>query len=329
MTAELHSIAWQNPDGPSTLLVAGTTWLTNGLQAILPQAHLKGYVADSVENLVVERGALSLLDDVTLAQAKLALLIDPHDRERWRVESALAGRSAARIVVLPSPGSIGAAEQVMLLTLALARKLLLGYSAVVAGSPDTELPNRDGDGDRRLSNWAGLPEPGVLAGQTLGIIGLGRSGVALAERALGFGMRVIYYDITEKSRDEARLHVRRRRFDQLLRESDVVSLHLPVTPETRRMIDAPELASMKPTSILINVSDGRLVDEGALIKALRGGDIAGAGLDVYAYEPLTTDSPLIAFENVVLTPRIAWISEATEQAYWLNQLGQLLTNSTM
>jgi phosphoglycerate dehydrogenase-like enzyme len=196
----------------------------------------------------------------------------------------------------------------------------------VAGSSATGQTHSGNHADRLSSNWAELPETGVLAGQTLGIIGLGRSGVALAERALGFGMRVIYHDIAGKSRDEARLGVRRRRFDQLLREADVLSLHLPVTPETRRLIDAPELASMKPTSTLINVSDGRLVDEGALIKALRGGDIAGAGLDAFAYEPLAADSPLIGFENVVLTPGLAWISEATEHEHWLRQIEQLLTD---
>jgi phosphoglycerate dehydrogenase-like enzyme len=323
MIAELHSIAWQSQNQPSTLVVAGASWLSHGLVAALPDAQLLGYVVESAEVVVAERGALAAVADEILEQAKIVLLVDPEDREHWRVESILAGRSAARVIALPSLSAVGAAEHAMLLTLVLSRQLLLAYVALAIGKetdPDYRKPSR------AERNWMGLPESGVLAGQMLGVIGLGRSGAAFAERALGFGMRVIYHDIVEKPREEARLGVQRRRFDQLLRESDVVSLHLPFSAETHRLIDAPELAAMNPTALLINVADGRLVDEGSLIKALRGGDIAGAGLDAFAYEPLSPDSPLIGFDNVALTPGTAWISEPTEQAHWLSQMGHILSN---
>lgn len=317
MTARLHSIAWQSPGGQASLIVAGDSWLAHGLVAALADARLMGYVADQAVVVVVERGALSEVTDEILARVRLALLLDPEDRERWRVESTLAGHAAAQVLVLPSLSAIGAAEHAMLLTLALSRQLLLSYVALATGietGPDYRTPSRT------ERNWMGLPESGVLAGQTLGIIGLGRSGVLFAERALGFGMRVIYHDIVDKPRDVARLGLQRRRFDQLLRESDVVSLHLPFSAETHRLIDAPELAAMKPTAMLINIADGRLVDEGSLIKALRGGDIAGAGLDAFVYEPLSPDSPLIGFDNVALTPGTAWLSEPTVQAHWLHQI---------
>ena len=133
-------------------------------------------------------------------------------------------------------------------------------------------------------------------------------------------MRVLFHDVVAKDEVQARLPIEPRRFDRILRESDVLSLHLPANADNFRLIDAPELAAMKSTSVLINVADARLVDEGSLIKALRSGGIAGAGLDTFAYEPLSPDSPLIGFENVVLTPRTAWMRESDERAHWLREI---------
>lgn len=316
MSIEPQTIAWQHHDGPGSAVVAGASWLTTCLPATLPDGELKGYVVSEPGAVVVERGALELIDDELILTVGVVVLIDPDDRERWHIEALLAGRRKARIVVLPSTAAIGAAEHALLFALTLSRRLLPAYSELVAG---TRVEGTSSD-----RNWAGLPELGTLAGKALGIIGLGRSGRALAERALGFRLRVIYHDIERKPRDEARLGVQPRPFDQLLREADVISLHLPCTPETRRLIDAPELAAMKPTALLLNVADGGLIDEGALIKTLRNDDIAGAGLDAFAYEPLAPDSPLIGFENVILTPGVAWISAETEQEGWLQRIRSIL-----
>jgi phosphoglycerate dehydrogenase-like enzyme len=316
MQIEPQTIIWRGREGTKEAVLAGGVWLTSRLPALLADGELGGYVASKPAAIVVERGSLATVDDELLRAAGAVILIDPDDRECWHVEALLAGRRTARVVVLPSVAASGAAEHAMLFALTLSRRLLPAYSELVAGTRREDASSGH--------NWAGLPEIGPLAGKTLGIIGLGRSGRALAQRALGFGLRVVYHDRERKPRDEARLGIQPARFDQLLREADIISLHLPYASETERMIDAPELASMKSTALLINIADGRLIDEGALIKALRQGDIGGAGLDTFAYEPLAPDSPLIGVENVILTPRVAWMSEAAEQEGWLRKIHDIL-----
>lgn len=148
-------------------------------------------------------------------------------------------------------------------------------------------------------------------GKTLGIIGLGRIGGAIARRAKGFNMNVIYYDEDRKRELERELGVRYSPLKELLTESDYVSLHIPLTSSTRHMIGKRELTMMKETAFLINTSRGPVVDEDALYRALRDGVIAGAGLDVFEREPLSPDSPLKGLDNAVITPHIASASVET------------------
>jgi len=148
-------------------------------------------------------------------------------------------------------------------------------------------------------------------GKTLGIIGLGRIGSAIAKRAKGFDMNVIYYDEHRRRDLEKELGVRYAPLKELLTDSDYVSLHVPLTASTRHMIGKRELIMMKETAFLINTSRGPVVDEDALYKALRDGDIAGAGLDVFEREPLSPDSPLKGLNNAVITPHIASASVET------------------
>ncbi|OLE76362.1 MAG: hypothetical protein AUG02_04865 [Chloroflexi bacterium 13_1_20CM_2_70_9] len=145
---------------------------------------------------------------------------------------------------------------------------------------------------------------------TLGVVGMGRIGRALSRRAKGFAMRILYTDARRNEDAERELGATFVSLDQLLRESDVVTLHVPLLPETRHLIDAAALRKMKRTAILINSSRGPVVDEKALAEALREGVIAGAGLDVYEREP-SVEPSLLALENVVLLPHIASASEAT------------------
>jgi glyoxylate reductase len=144
-----------------------------------------------------------------------------------------------------------------------------------------------------------------INGRTLGIVGLGAIGKAVASRARCLGMRVIYFSRTRKPDVEAKLDVSYRPLKDLLRESDFIVLSTSLTPETVRMIGEQELRSMKPTSYLINVSRGAVIDEKALVRALKEGWIAGAALDVFEKEPIDPDNPLINMDNVVLTPHIA------------------------
>ena len=142
-------------------------------------------------------------------------------------------------------------------------------------------------------------------GRTLGIVGMGRIGLAVARRSRGFGMRVLYHARHRHGREEAEVGATYAgELPQLLAEADFVSVHLPLTAETRHFIGRRELAAMKPTAILVNTSRGGVVDQEALTQALREGRIAGAGLDVTTPEPLPTDSPLFRLPNVVVTPHI-------------------------
>jgi glyoxylate reductase len=164
----------------------------------------------------------------------------------------------------------------------------------------------------RWTHWSPqLLVGGDVYGRTLGIVGLGRIGQAVARRARGFGMTILYTSRTPNLRLEAELGVRYTTLAELLRTSDFVSLHVPASPETRRMIGAAELAMMKPSAYLINAARGALVDQAALAQALRKGRIAGAGLDVFDPEPVAADEPLLALENVVVVPHIGGASGPT------------------
>jgi lactate dehydrogenase-like 2-hydroxyacid dehydrogenase len=154
-----------------------------------------------------------------------------------------------------------------------------------------------------------------VAGKTLGIVGAGRIGTAVALRSRGFGMKVLYHDLVQNALLEREVGARRVALEELLRESDFISLHVNLTPETRHLIGGNELALMKPTAYLINTSRGPVVDEGSLVKALRKRRIAGAGLDVYEEEP-RLGRGLAELDNVVLLPHIgsATIGARTKMA---------------
>jgi D-3-phosphoglycerate dehydrogenase len=166
------------------------------------------------------------------------------------------------------------------------------------------------DHDLREGCWRRTPlaDLPTIFGQTLGIVGLGAIGRSLAGKAQALGLEVVACDPYMDAAAE-QSGVRLLSLDDLLRQSDYVSLNCPVTAETCDLIGERELALMKTTAILINTARGAVVDEKALVEALRSGGIAGAGLDVFAEEPLPTESPLPTLDNVVLTPHTAGISE--------------------
>ena len=156
----------------------------------------------------------------------------------------------------------------------------------------------------------------ALAGKTLGLLGLGRQGRHMVPVAKAFGMEVIAWSQNLTAAAAAEAGVRRVEKDELFRTSDVLSIHLVLGERTRGIVGARELALMKPTAILVNPARGPLVDEAALIDALKERRIAGAGLDVYATEPLPRDHPLRSLPNVVLTPHLGFgVREFFENAY--------------
>lgn len=168
---------------------------------------------------------------------------------------------------------------------------------VARGFPDLDQRVRSG-------RWQRIAYPRVM-GRTLGIVGLGRIGQAVATRAIGLGMKVLSHDPYADEEFAGRHEIELVSLNDLLSRSDYVSLHNPVTPETRGMMNAERFAKMKPGSVFINTARGALVDETALADALRSGHLRGAGLDVFEVEPLPTDSPLLEFPNVLLAGHVA------------------------
>lgn len=186
------------------------------------------------------------------------------------------------IVVANSPGnSVTVAESTILLMLAVAKQMPLWIAAARAGQEPT-------------SDMRGME----LMGKTLGLVGFGRIGNITAGLARAFGMRVLAYDPYVQTSDVAEMVS----LETVLEQSDFVSLHPVLTPETHHMINAERLALMKPTAFLINTSRGGVIDEPALIAALQNKQLAGAGLDVFETEPPATDNPLLHMDNVIGTP---------------------------
>lgn len=195
---------------------------------------------------------------------------------------------------LPGTNSQAVAELTLLLMLACLRKLVRFDAATRAGQ-----------------GWALPPSMqdglGELSGRTVGLVGYGAVPQALAPALRALGCRVLYTARAARAGLEADF----RALPDLLAEADILSLHIPQTPETTNLIDAAALARMKPGAILVNTARGGLVDEAALVAALASGRLAAAGLDVFAQEPTAANNPLFALENVVLAPHIGWLTSGT------------------
>lgn len=207
---------------------------------------------------------------------------------------SIPAATAAGVIVTNTPlaNSTSVAEQALALLLAVARRI---------GESDRDLALKQ---LRPQKAYQGIE----LSGKVMGIIGLGSAGWRLARMAgQGFGMRVIGFD---PYRDPWPEGVERcRELEPLLAQADFISIHVPLTPETRNLIGRDALPRMKPTSVLVNTARGGIVDEAALGDAIRGGRLAGAGLDVVVDEPLKADHPLAGLPNVILTPHVAGVTE--------------------
>ncbi len=257
--------------------------------------------------------------DVLLAEARdaeglLTLLTDRVDREL--LEGSLVLRSVSNMAVgfdnidvatCTARGiAVGNTPGVLTDTTA-----DFAFALLMAGA------RRVVEGDRfvREGHWKTW-DPGLLLGQdihgaTISIAGMGQIGQAVARRAHGFGMRILYTDEIPRPEIDQATGATRVDKDTLLREADFLTLHVPLTRETRHFIGARELAMMKPASLLINTSRGPVVDQAALAEALRAGQPGGAALDVTEPEPIAMDDPLLALPNVIIAPHIASGSRVT------------------
>jgi D-3-phosphoglycerate dehydrogenase len=210
------------------------------------------------------------------------------------VDLAAAGELGKVVLNTPNALTESVAEMAMALMLALTRRVVSADKAV-----------RRGEWNRKYGDLRGVE----IVGKTLGIIGMGRIGSAVARRARGFEMEVVYHDVYRREDLEEKLGIEYASREEVLREADLISLHVPYIPETRHLIGAEELASMKDGVYIVNTARGRIMDQAALVEALKAGKVAGAALDVFEEEPLDPDSPLASMDNVILTPHLAASSE--------------------
>jgi D-3-phosphoglycerate dehydrogenase len=237
------------------------------------------------------------VDAEALAAAKRLKVVARAGVGLDNVDVRAATMSGVMVVNAPTSNIVSAAELAIGLLLAAARQISAAHASLRRG-------------EWKRSRFTGIE----LYEKTLGIIGLGRIGVLVAQRLTAFGMNVIAYDPYVQAGRAAQMGVRLVDLDTLLEESDFISVHLPKTPETIGLVGDEQLAKVKPTLVLVNAARGGIVDEAALYAALKEGRVAAAGIDVYAQEPCT-DSPLFELENVVATPHLgASTEEAQEKA---------------
>jgi len=203
------------------------------------------------------------------------------------IDVEAAKEKGIEVVNSPAASSRSVAELTWALILAVARKVAFSDRKI-----------REGE-------WAKKQAMGIeLEGKTIGIIGFGRIGYQVAKIAKGFGMRILLYDVIKNEKFAKEVGGTFVELDELLKESDVVTIHVPLLPSTKHLINEEKLKLMKKNAILVNPARGPIIDTEALIKALKEGWIYGAGLDVFEEEPLPKDHPLTKLDNVVLTPHI-------------------------
>lgn len=265
-------------------LMAASTGQEEELQALAPQA-------DAILT------NWKLVSAKTIAKASKCLIVSRYGVGVDNIDVEAATAHGIVVTNVPDYCMDEVSTEAMALLLCGARRIMVYDRLVRAGGWDMR---------------AGLPFP-RLWGLTLGIIGFGRIGRAVAPKAQAFGLRVIAYDPYIDQQEMVKRNVTPTNFDTLLRESDFVTLHTPLTPETTKMIGEEALGKMKRTAWLINTARGGVVDTEALAVAIQKGRIAGAGLDVMPQEPPAVNDPLRYHPNVIMTPHSAFYSEGSLQ----------------
>lgn len=244
------------------------------------------------ERLEDATGVLAIndrIDEDVLASARALRVISNYGVGVDNIDLDAAAARGIAVTNLPEEVTYSTAELTMALMLACVRRVCEADRFVRKNNPFS----------KAFNTFLGTN----LQGKTLGLIGFGRIARRVARLAQAFEMQVIYYSRTRRPAEEQALGVEYRELYDLLREADVVSVHVPATPQTRHLIDRAALAQMKKSAVLINTARGTVVDEQALAEALERGQIRGAGLDVFEEEPKVHET-LVRLENVVLTPHI-------------------------
>ena len=279
-------------DNPLNEIAIARELLPPSLDAVVARHGTPEFAAALADAVCLVGFGDGTMDDAFYRSAPNLKLVQLLSAGYDRCDIEAARRAGVPICNNGGANATAVSEHAILLMLAVCRRIVWQHTNVAAG------------------RWRGNNVEGVklyeLKGRTLGIVGLGTIGKKTARLAQAFGMDVQYYDTKRLTEEQAdAMNVRFALFEEVLRTSDIVSLHVPLSKQTRHMMSTAQFRMMKPGAYLINTCRGPVVDEPALIEALRDGIIAGAGLDVFDQEPPRPDNPLFALQNVVLTAHFA------------------------
>jgi len=295
--SQLESYREVAPEG------AEITWVDAGLSQEELAVELKDTVA------IIANSAFTL-DTAKLCPKLKLVQVTSAGTDRFDLQAL--GEMGIRVANNGGGNAPSVAEHTISLMIGVYRKMHLQYQAVRSG---------DWGGEIR-ANW--YHQAHELTGKTVGIVGLGRIGQQVAKRLHGWDCNLVYYDPLEVPRDvENELNVTRLDLDEVLRTSDIVTLHVPLMGRTRGMISDREFGLMKPTAVLINACRGPVVDEAALIRALNAQEISAAGLDVLEEEPTPKDNPLLKMDNVVVTAHMASFAQESGERSRLFAIGNV------
>ncbi len=260
----------------------------NTMERPLTEEELKQVIRD-VDALIV--GIDRITDDV-LKHANRLKVIANHGVGFDNIDLEAATKRGIPVVYSPHANADSVADFTLGLIIALLRKIVDAHLATKSGK-------------FRLKKFLGVE----LCNKVIGIIGFGQIGSRVAQRALSFGMKVITYDPYVKEEVLAKFNARKVSLEELLKTSDIVTIHVPLTEKTRNLIGEKELKLMKSSAVLINTARGGIVNENDLYKALKEGWITGAAIDVYEKEPPSKDNPLFKLDNIIVTPHIAFFTK--------------------
>ncbi|MFC1923153.1 2-hydroxyacid dehydrogenase [Chloroflexota bacterium] len=286
-TLPLVLISHTLPDGWLDLLKSRCQVISGPLEANHFSSELQAHLpqADGLITLLTIK-----VDEDLLSQAANIKVVSNMAVGFDNIDVSACTKRAIPVGNTPGVLTEGTADLTLAILLAAARRLFEANQDARNGKWETWSP----------TGWLGKD----LNGATLGIVGMGQIGSAVAERARGFGMDIIFSDPNSNKENTEILGAKHVSFEQLLQESDFISLHIPLTPHTHHMINEDQLKMMKPTALLINTSRGPIINQDALIKGLRNDWIAGAALDVTDPEPLPPEHPLFNLPNCLIVPHI-------------------------
>jgi len=272
--------------------------LAESLRPLADVAYVQGDYAEQLREATAVVVSMEAVNDAYLAKAPKLKVVARFGVGYDTVDVEACTRRKVYVTYTPDVLSAAVAD--------ITWALILGFMRRI---PEADRFTREEWGKRAR----GFPFGWDISGKTLGFLGLGRIGREAAKRAQGFDVRMIYRDIVPKPELERLYGVKPVGFEELLRTSDILSIHVPLLPSTRHIIGRKELAMMKPTAIIINTSRGPVIDQDALTEALKTRRIAGAALDVFEEEPIPLTHPLLKLDNLVLTPHIASATRETRR----------------